>query len=107
MYDILKAKQMAEAIKLGDRIDQDIVADPAGPTAYLLMKARAEALNALEALAECAPQDVALLQSIIRRYRDMCDWLTEARAEADEAHAQLSAEERDELLRVTGMENDL
>lgn len=71
------------------------------PLVVVLMKARAEAAAAMCALTTTAPEDtpeIRRLQNEVARFRDTTRWLSEIVAEGFEAEADLSDEEREEMV---------
>lgn len=71
------------------------------PLLAVLLRARAAAAAAMCSLTTAAPddaQEIRRLQNEVTRFREMVEWLSAIVAEGFEAEAELSDEEREEMI---------
>jgi hypothetical protein len=98
--DALERRLAQNAVTLSDKIESDFIASHGGPSAYILIRAKDDATEAMLALADVAPTDaktIMALQYDIQRFRQLIGWMREAIEHGQEAWHKIKSQGQEEL----------
>lgn len=87
-------------------VERDFLAAQGGPVLLILVRARAEAAEAIATLCTADPNDTKLiiaLQNDAQRYRDLLRWLSAIIADGKDAVQTISEEDREDLREAIGL----
>ncbi len=100
--DPLVSIALQRAVALSAEIEAQLqVTEGCRPVAALLVRARREAADAMVGLAIVDPDDpkkIRALQNLILRFDDLVRWLREMVIAGEEADAEISGSDREELI---------